>query len=156
MDWLWWIGAALSLGLIEVFVLDPVIFMFIGGALAGALAAALGAPIWLQVVVAVVTTLVLLATAWPWAKRQLKKRVPLQATNADAQVGRTAVVVAEVSAAGGRIKLTGEVWTARLDDDAPAEPLPVGTKVTVRRIDGATAVVEQLPSTTCDAPRSSD
>ncbi|ACZ30459.1 protein of unknown function DUF107 [Xylanimonas cellulosilytica DSM 15894] len=152
MDWLWWVGAAFALGIVEIIILDVVVLMLIGGALAGALAAALGAPIWVQVVVACVTSVLLVVTLRPWLLRQLRKRVPLTETNAAAQVGRRAVVVAEVSEAGGRVKLGGEVWTARLDDDGlPGSPvLAVGAEVQVLRIDGATAVVAPVnaPSAT--------
>lgn len=141
MDWMWWLIGAVGLGLVEIAVLDPVLFTFIGGALAGSLAAALGAPVWLQVVVAIATTIILLFTLWPWAKRMIAKRVPLTATNAQAQVGRHAVVVADVSASGGRVKLTGEVWSARLADPAGAV-LPAGVEVEVVKIDGAFAVVK--------------
>lgn len=143
MDWVWWVLAAIALGIVEVIVLDVVVLMLIGGALAGALAAALGAPGWLQVIIACVTAILLVLTLRPWVLRTLRRRVPLTETNAAAQVGRRAVVVADVSETGGRIKLVGEVWTARLDDDGlPGSPvLPVGTEVQVVRIDGATAVV---------------
>jgi membrane protein implicated in regulation of membrane protease activity len=143
MDWMWWLGGAIALGIVEIIVLDVVVLMLIGGSLAAALAAALGAPVWLQVIVFCVVSVLLVVTLRPWVLRQLRKRVPLTETNAAAQVGRTAVVVAEVSEAGGRVKLTGEVWTARLEEDGlPGSPvLPVGTEVRVLRIDGATAVV---------------
>ena len=36
MGWLWWIGAALALGILEMLSLDLVFLMFAGGALAGA------------------------------------------------------------------------------------------------------------------------
>ncbi|GAB2465931.1 NfeD family protein [Xylanimonas ulmi] len=149
MDWLWWVGAAFALGIVEIIVLDVVVLMLIGGALAGALAAALGAPVWLQVVVACVTSALLVVTLRPWVLRQLKRRVPLTETNAAAQVGRRAIVVAEVSETGGRVKLTGEVWTARLEDDGrPGSPvLAVGSEVEVVRIDGATAVVAPVGAT---------
>ena len=42
----------------------------------------------------------------------------------------------------GRVKLVGEVWTARTD--VPGLQIPEGTHVRVVRIDGATAVVEPL------------
>jgi len=143
MDWLWWVGAALALGIVEIFVLDIVLLMFIAGALAGAVAAAFGAPVWLQVVVACATSVVLLLTLWPWVRRKVRERVPLQRTNADAHVGRRAVVVADVTETGGRVKLSGEVWSARLEDDGlPGSPVvAVGAEVMVVRIDGATAVV---------------
>jgi membrane protein implicated in regulation of membrane protease activity len=145
MDWLWWVGAALVLALIEIVSLDLVLIMLAGGALAGGVANAAGAPLWLQLVVAAVTSVVLLVTLRPWLLRHLRDRVPLTETNAAAHVGRPAVVVSEVSELGGRVKLMGEVWSARLPDDGVpgvGVVLPVGTEVLVVRIDGATAVVE--------------
>ncbi|MDM7830964.1 NfeD family protein [Cellulomonas edaphi] len=139
MDWLWWVGGALVLGILEMLSLDLVLIMFAGGALAGAVAAALGAPIGVQILVAALTSVVLLASLRPWLLRRLRRRVPLEETNAAALVGRGAVVVATVTPEGGRVKLNGEVWSART---TLAEAIPPGAQVRVDRIDGATAVVE--------------
>jgi membrane protein implicated in regulation of membrane protease activity len=67
-------------------------------------------------------------------------RMPVLArTGTDALVGRTAVVVRPVDAAGGRVRIGGEEWTARayLDGESFAE----GTRVEVVKIEGATALV---------------
>ncbi|MCL1870633.1 MAG: NfeD family protein [Promicromonosporaceae bacterium] len=148
MDWLWWVAVAFALAIVEIWVLDVVVLMLIGGALAGALAAALGADLWVQVVIACVVAALLVGTLRPWLLKNLRKRRPLAETNAAAHVGRTAVVVAPVTEGGGRIKLMGEVWTARLEEDGhPGSPtLPVGLEVKVLRIDGATAVVAPVPA----------
>jgi membrane protein implicated in regulation of membrane protease activity len=138
MEWLWWVGAAVALGIVEMFILDVVVLMLIGGALAGALVTALGAPLWVQIIVFCVVSVILFFTLRPWALRQFNKRTPVTETNASAQVGRRAVVVSDVSEAGGRVKLSGEVWTARTEYSGL---LPAGTDVQVVRIDGATAVV---------------
>jgi membrane protein implicated in regulation of membrane protease activity len=146
MEWLWWVGVALLLAIVEIAVLDIVVLMLIGGALAGALVAAIGAPVWVQVLVACAVAALLILTLRPWMLTNLRKRQPLTETNAAAHVGRRAVVVVPVTESGGRIKLMGEVWTARLEDDGhPGSPtVPVGTEVQVVRIDGATAVVTPL------------
>jgi membrane protein implicated in regulation of membrane protease activity len=61
----------------------------------------------------------------------------------DALVGKTAVVVEEVSSQGGQVRIGGELWTARpYDDDAVIEP---GVKVDVFQIKGATALVHRVP-----------
>jgi membrane protein implicated in regulation of membrane protease activity len=138
MEWLWWVGAAVVLGIVEMFILDVVVLMLIGGALAGALVTALGAPLWVQILVFCVVSVILFFTLRPWALRQFNKRTPVTETNASAQVGRRAVVVSDVSDAGGRVKLSGEVWTARTEGPGF---LAAGTEVQVVRIDGATAVV---------------
>ena len=141
MAWVWWLGAALLLGVIEMLSLDLVLIMFAGGALAGGGLALAGAPIWAQIVGFAVTSTLLLAALRPWLLRHLRTRVPLVETNAAAHVGRTGVAVTEVSERGGRIKLAGEVWTARVDGPVVVAE---GAEVRVTRIDGATAVVVPL------------
>lgn len=138
MEWLWWIGAALVLSLIEILSLDFVFIMFAGGALAGAAANAAGAPVWLQIVIFAVTSVVLLLTLRPVLVR--KVHPPHTETNTSAHVGRSGSVLQDVTADSGRIKLVGEVWSARAVDGSPV--LPEGSTVRVVRIDGATAVVE--------------
>ncbi|MEN0129497.1 MAG: NfeD family protein [Brevundimonas sp.] len=142
MDWLWWIGGALVLGILEMLSLDLVLVMFAGGALAGGVASALGAPVGIQILVAALTSVVLLSTLRPWLLRRLKKRVSLEETNVAALVGRGAVVVSTVTLEGGRVKLNGEVWSARTSS---AQAIPPGAQVRVDRIEGATAVVEPSP-----------
>ena len=122
--------------------LDLVLAMFAGGALAGAIAYWLGAPVPVQFVVAALTSVILLATLRPWLLRHLKARMPLVETNAAALVGREAVVVSTVTGEGGRVKLAGEVWSARVD---AVQTIPPGTEVRVTRIEGATAVVAPVP-----------
>lgn len=136
--WLWWLGAALLLGVIEMLTLDLIFAMLAGGAFFGMLSAVFGAPTWLQVIVFAVSSLLLLVLLRPWGLKKLLRKRPLIPTNVHAQIGKPAVVVADVSLRGGRVKLTGEVWTARTSDDVT---LPTGTKVFVHGIDGATAIV---------------
>ena len=151
MEWAWWLGAALLLAVVEILSLDLVLIMFAGGALVAALLALLGAELWVQILgFGIASTLLLLALR-PWLLRHLRERVPLVETNVSALVGRTAVVVADVTDRAGRVKLSGEAWTARTED---AEVLSVGEEVTVVRIMGATAVVARRAGTTrADGPR---
>ncbi|MBD8077606.1 NfeD family protein [Cellulosimicrobium arenosum] len=144
MDWLWWVGASLLFALIEIISLDLVLIMFAGGALAAAGANAAGAPLWLQILVFAVVSILLLVALRPYLLRSLRSRTPLAETNVAAHVGRTALAVDRVTELGGRVKLVGEVWTARTEQDAP--PIPAGADVRVVRIDGATAVVTALPA----------
>lgn len=141
MAWMWWVGGALLLGISEVLSLTLVLIMFAGGALAAALASSLGAPLWGQVVVAAVVSTLLLTTLRPWLLRYYRRRVPLVETNSAALVGRSAVVVAAVDGVTGRVKLAGEVWSARSESGSVLDP---GAEVRVTRIDGATAVVVPL------------
>lgn len=139
---LWWIALAVVLAFVEVLSLDLVLLMLVGGALAGAGTAALGGPVWAQVLVALLVTVLLLGALRPWLLRNWRQRKNFVETNAAALVGQTAHVVATVDATHGRVKLVGEVWTARTD--TPDLQIAEGVPVRVVRIDGATAVVEPL------------
>lgn len=138
-QWLWWVGAALVLGLIEIASLDLVFTMLAVAALAAAAAAALGLPFVGQVFVFVLVAGLLLAVLRPLVLRRIKPAGPGERTNAAAHIGRTAIVLAEVSDTAGLVKLAGEEWSARTD--APDERYPRDERVTVLRIDGAVAVV---------------
>ena len=108
----------------------------------GAIAYLFGASVPVQFLVAALTSVLLLFTLRPWLLRHLRARMPLVETNAAALVGREAVVVSTVTGEGGRVKLAGEVWSARVD---AAQSIPPGTEVLVTRIDGATAVIAPVP-----------
>ncbi|MGY4642212.1 NfeD family protein [Cellulomonas sp. URHB0016] len=138
MEWLWWVGAALLLGIMEMLTLGLVFVMFAGGALAGAVASALGASVPVQILVAAATSALLLGALRPWLLHHLRQRSPLVETNSAALVGRDAVVVSTVTVDSGRVKLNGEVWSARAD---AGSAIPPGTSVRVSRIEGATALV---------------
>ena len=64
---------------------------------------------------------------------------PLLRTGAAALVGTTALVLEQVDLNGGRVKIGGEVWSARAFDET--QVLEPGTRVEVAEIEGATALV---------------
>lgn len=140
-QWLWWIAAALALGLVEVASLDLVFLMLAVAAVAAAGAAWFGGGITVQVLTFVAVAALLLAVLRPLALRRLKPAGEGGRTNADALVGRTAHVLQEVTDRAGLVKLVGEEWTARA---AHGVVLPVDEDVQVLRIDGATAIVAAL------------
>ena len=143
MAWLWWLGGGLLLGVVEMLTVDLIFLMFAGGAVAAGGVALLGAPFWAQVLTFAVISAVLLLAVRPWALARLKATTPDTLTNVAAHVGRSAVVVIDVTEHAGRVKLMGEVWTARAAE--PGLVLHAGTTVQVLRIDGATAVVDAVP-----------
>jgi membrane protein implicated in regulation of membrane protease activity len=136
--WLIWLAVALGAGVIEMLSLDFFFVMVAGGALSASVAAGIGLPFPLQVIVFAIATGALLITARPPLVRWAHSN-PATTTNAAALVGREALVLEAVDDRTGRVKLAGEVWTARVPPGAP--PLEVGSAVQVVRIDGATAVV---------------
>lgn len=142
MEWLFWIGGALLLVVIETVTADLTFLMIAGGALGGGLTSFLGGPLWAQVVVfACVSTLLLFAVR-PWAKRRLAATTPQMKTNVDALIGRSATTITAVDDGGGRVRLGGEEWSARLAPVVQGTTrLEAGASVTVTEIDGAVAVV---------------
>jgi membrane protein implicated in regulation of membrane protease activity len=111
--------------------------MLAGGAVGGAVAGALGAPFIVQALVAIATSAALLGVVRPVAKRHLRQPVGAR-TGVAALVGRRATVVERVDAHGGRVKLAGEIWSARSYDHSVIE---IGASVDVVEIQGATALV---------------
>ncbi|MBO0653241.1 NfeD family protein [Streptomyces triculaminicus] len=116
----------------------PEFGMFAVGAVAAAVTAALHGGMVAQVVVFAVVSVALIAVVRPLANRQRSRR-PEVKSGIDALKGRQAVVLEQVDGNGGRIKLAGEIWSARALD--PGRVHAVGEQVDVVEIDGATAVV---------------
>ncbi|WP_444960878.1 NfeD family protein [Nocardiopsis sp. M1B1] len=143
--WLIWLILAVGLGAVEVFTLTFVLGLLAVAALVAALLGAIGLPVAAQIIGFTATAAAGIYLVRPIMRRQLRGG-PVVRSGAQALVGRSAVVLQEVGADRGRIKLSGEEWSARcIDEDLV---IPVGTRVDVMEIDGATAVVyprEALP-----------
>ncbi|MBV8540669.1 MAG: NfeD family protein [Pseudonocardiales bacterium] len=132
-----WLVAGFALIAAEVLSTRFVLIMMGMGALVAAGFAEVGAPPWLQVAAFAGTSLALTTLARPVIMRRLHTdHVP---TNVEALVGDKAIVVTTVNAHGGKIKLRGELWSARTFDET--EVLEPGRAVRVMTISGATAVV---------------
>jgi membrane protein implicated in regulation of membrane protease activity len=138
MWWLAWLIAALLLGVAEFLTLTLAFGLLAGGALVAAIAAGLGASVPVQLLAFAVTGGVGLVAVRPIAKRHLALP-PISREGSDALVGRSAVVLREVSSAGGIVHLSGEDWSARpyVEDLV----IPPGVRVDVLGIEGATALV---------------
>jgi membrane protein implicated in regulation of membrane protease activity len=136
--WVLWLIAAGALAIAETLSVDFVLLMIAGGALAGAGAAALGAPAALQVAVFAVAAVGLVTVVRPLAKRRLTI-APAQRIGLETLIGSSAVVTETVDQHGGRVKLSGEIWSAQPYD--PNQVLELGRTVRVMEIRGASAVV---------------
>lgn len=137
-SWVGWFSVAVLLAIAEMLSLDLVLLMLGLGAAGGGVAALLGAPFWLSMLVAVIVSMGTLTLVRPAMVARLHRGTDLVTGHA-ALVGTTAVVVDEVTDLSGRIRLSGELWSARCYD--PSETIAPGQKVRVFEIDGATAVV---------------
>lgn len=144
MDWLsdhaWeaWLVVGLVLAGAELTTLDLTLLMMAIGAGAGCVVAAFGLTVYIQVIVAVVVAIAMLAFVRPNVVRRLHSG-PTVTSGTQALIGQSGLVIEQVTADGGRVKLRGEVWSARaVEDSMRIEP---GHRVEVAQIDGATAVV---------------
>lgn len=134
-----WLIAALGLAGAEALTGDMFLLMLSGGALAAAGTSWLADwPVWADGAVFLVVSVLLLVLVRPGLRRRLTPALGA-ATGIEALAGKSALVLDRVARQQGRVKVDGEVWTARpLTDGDVYEP---GEQVTVLHIDGATAVV---------------
>ncbi len=137
----WLVWALLAVLLVIGEVLTPGLF-FLGpmalAAVAASIAAALGGGWVIELVVFVLGSGASLGVLRPIARRHIRMPAAIR-SGAAALVGAQAVVLEQVDLNGGRVKIGGEVWTARaLDESQVLEP---GTRVQVAEIQGATALV---------------
>jgi len=132
---LWWFVGAMLLGIMEIFTLDLTFAMLAGGALAAGIVALMGWPLWASIATFAVVSAVLLFVLRPSLMRHFKSEG--MSTGSAALVGRDAVALVPVTTRTGRIKLNGEVWSARTREGEVAED----AYATVVAIEGATAIV---------------
>jgi membrane protein implicated in regulation of membrane protease activity len=138
IDWALWLGLAVVLGIVEVTSLDLLFLMLAGGALAGMATALVTNNVAIEAVVALVVALSMVGVVRPVALRHLRTPLAIR-TGTAALVGQHAVATARIDQHDGRIKLKGEVWSARTYD--PSHVIEAGQNVEVVQIDGATAIV---------------
>lgn len=122
----------------EAVTLQLVSVWFAAGALVAFVMAAAGLPTVTQAIGFTLISVVLLCVTRPLIKKiQVKDVLP---TNADAEVGKTAVVTEEINEKKntGRVKIGGVNWKARSETGGN---FPVGSVLVVRRISGTTAYV---------------
>jgi membrane protein implicated in regulation of membrane protease activity len=145
MDWIqshgWqtWLIVSLLLALAELATLDFTLLMLAVGAAAACVVCAVGAPVVFQVLSGVAVALLMLTVVRPPLVRWLHRNdVELRSGTAGV-VGRTGLVLERVTSMNGRVKVSGEVWSARtFDAHTVVEP---GSTVLITEIDGATVVV---------------
>jgi len=145
MDWfrdhLWetWLLIAVALGVLELMSTDLILIMLAGGALVGMVVALFGVPAGVQIVVALATALGLLALLRPPMVQRLHSGPTLR-TGAEALIGQRGHVLEPLShMTAGRVKIGGEVWTAKPYDED--DQIETGAAVDVVSIKGATAYV---------------
>jgi membrane protein implicated in regulation of membrane protease activity len=142
-EWQAWLAVAIGLGVAELFSLDLVLLMLASGALAGMVVALVGLSWPIQIVVAVIVSFGMLAVVRPGLVKRLHGGPELTLGH-NALIGKQGVVVDEVSAQAGQIRVGGELWTAR--PYVETEVIAPGEAVDIFEIRGATALVHRIPT----------
>lgn len=136
--WVAWAVAAVALAAGEAATAALVLGPIALAAAVAAIVAAAGGGVVLQAAAFVLGSVAALGILRPIATRHMKVP-PHVRTGAAALIGSSATVLEQVDRDGGRVKIGGEVWSARCyDEDEVIEP---GAHVEVLKIDGATALV---------------
>ena len=141
MEAVLWIVLGIALAIAETFTATLFVIMFAAGALAAGGAAALGAPLLVQTIVFALVSALSVGAVRPIIMRHQRSALETGETpfGIEAMQGCTAMVLEEVDAEHGMVKIDGEVWTARSFDGT--EVYQPGERVQVIKIRGATAIV---------------
>jgi membrane protein implicated in regulation of membrane protease activity len=137
-SWIVWLVLAALLGVAEVMTTTLALGLLAVAAGVAAVVGGVGLGLPFQIGAFAVAAAAGLGVVRPLAVRHIRQP-PLLRTGTSALVGRSATVLEEVTAQGGRVRIGGEVWSARSYDESSV--LPAGSSVDVFAIEGATALV---------------
>ena len=137
-SWIVWLVLAALLGVAEVLTTTLALGLLAVAALVAAIVGGAGLGLPFQLGAFAITAGAGLGVVRPLAVRHIRQP-PLLRSGTSALVGRSAIVVEKVTALGGRVRIGGEVWSARSYDES--QVIPVGSAVDVFAIEGATALV---------------
>ena len=136
--WLIWLIFAAVLGVAELVTLTAALGVLGAAALVTTVFAAAGFPVLGQLAVFAVASAAGVVLVRPIALRHLQQPEQWR-FGVDALIGRSAVVLRDVTGHDGRVRIGGEDWSARGFDES--QVIPAGTIVDVLEISGSTAVV---------------
>jgi membrane protein implicated in regulation of membrane protease activity len=139
LSWIVWLIVAVVLGVAELLTMTFAFGLIAAAAVVAAVVGAFHINLAIQLAAFVVAAGAGLGFIRPIAIRHLKQPPALR-TGVAALIGRSAIVLEEVNEHSGRVRIDGEEWSSRpyLDESLV---IPVGTKVDVMQIKGATALV---------------
>ncbi len=134
-----------SIAFVILFIIETQTFQFVTiwlalGALAALIAAVCKLSFVAQIVIFLIVSVMFLVVTRPFVKKHLQlKKNP---TNSDLDIGAIAVVIAEITKnSPGRAKLNGVDWIAI---SSTGEPIEVGEKVEIEKIEGAKLIVKKI------------
>lgn len=141
-QWQSWLGVAILLTGLEMMSLDLILIMLAAGAVAGMVMAIVGLPFAAQALVAAGTAIAMLALVRPSVAKRMHGGPDLEIGHGKL-VGTQGTVTERVTGREpGRVRLSGETWSALpYDDNLVIEP---GAAVEVLEIRGATAYIHPM------------
>ena len=133
-----WLIAAVIFVAAEAATMGLTAIWFAAGSIAAMIAALLRVPLGFQIATFILISGVALYFTRGLAKKYINSKV--ERTNADRIVGMEGLVTEKIDNehAQGQIRVNGQIWTARSQDDTDIDP---GTHVTVMSIQGVKAIV---------------
>jgi membrane protein implicated in regulation of membrane protease activity len=137
-SWIVWLVLAAVLGVAEIMTTTLAFGLIAVGAVAAGVVGVAGGGLPFQLIAFGVASAAGLGVVRPIAVRHIKQP-PLLRTGTSALVGRSAKVVEEITDDGGKVRIGGELWSARPYDESHV--IAVGSTVDVFAIEGATALV---------------
>jgi membrane protein implicated in regulation of membrane protease activity len=137
-SWIVWLVLAAVLGVAEIMTTTLAFGLIAVGAVVAGVVGVAGAGLPFQLIAFGVASAAGLGVVRPIAVRHIKQP-PLLRTGTSALVGRSAKVVEAITDDGGKVRIGGELWSARPYDES--QVIPVGSTVDVFAIEGATALV---------------
>jgi membrane protein implicated in regulation of membrane protease activity len=136
--WLIWLSVAAVLGVVEMTTLTFAAGLMAAAAVVAALVAGVGGGLLAQALTFAAASFAALVVVYPLAARRRDANGP-HASGIAALTGRRAIVVKQVDAFSGEVRIGGEIWSARAYDEK--QVIPAGALVAVIEIEGATALV---------------
>lgn len=135
-----WIGFVIFMLLCEGFTTQLVSIWFAVGALCAAVSSLITSFVLVQVIVFIVVTCGTLIATKPLVDKYKKGHKEVK-TNSDRLIGQTGVMLTDIDTleAVGQLKVSGEVWTAKLKNPTPVKK---DDKVKILAIEGVKMIVE--------------
>ena len=135
-----WLALMIIFAIIEGATPQLVSIWFAGGALCALIVSLFGTPLWVDIAVFVGVSAVLLVLTRPLIKKRWNPSIVR--TNADAAIGKTAIVTARIdnTEGVGLVNLGGQIWSARSET---GDPVDEGATVLVKRIEGVKLIVSK-------------
>mgnify|MGYP001125220220 CR=1 FL=1 len=136
-----WLVLLILFAVVEALTVGLGSVWFAAGALVALLSTYFTGNVWVQIVLFLLVSIATMAVLRPLARKYvLPTVVP---TNADRVIGQEAVVTEGIDNLTGKgaVVVFGVAWTARSEDGSP---IPEGTRVTVKRIEGVKLFVSPV------------